>query len=121
MLNSFKDTLQKKWRGTSPPVDGPGSFDQPDVLTIWEQLVKVKNKIYSSFSTKSSICGSSFVFRTDFVLRTVDDALRRKRSAGWTPRAEAILSIISKEGNVRPHSIQPMVPVAQSHDSANFS
>ena len=97
-LNSFKDTLQKKWRGTSPPVNGPGSFDQPDVLNVWEQLVNVKDKIYSSFSIKSSICGSSFVFRTDFVLRTVDDALRRKRSAGEIFKAFAIFTSNSKDG-----------------------
>lgn len=55
------------------------------------------------------------------MLVTVVEALRRNRSAGWMLKAAAILAIISNDGRVFPHSMQPIVPVAQSHASASFS
>lgn len=79
------------------------------------------NFFYNLLSTNSSICGMSSVLRRFFVFETVVEALRRKRSAGWICSALAILSIISNDGIVFPHSMHPMVPVAQSQLSASFS
>lgn len=56
-----------------------------------------------------------------FAARTVLDALRKNKSAGWIFRAAAIFTIISKDGSAFPHSMQAIVPVAQSQASASFS
>ena len=76
---------------------------------------------YNFFLINPSICGSNSVSKISFVLVTVVEALRKNRSAGWISRASAIFASISKEGSVLPHSMQPIVPVAQPQRSASFS
>ena len=55
------------------------------------------------------------------MFETVVEALQINKSAGFIFKAFAIFTSKSKDGVCRPHSIQPIVDVAQSHSSASFS
>lgn len=76
---------------------------------------------YNLFSKNSSICGINSERRIFFVSLTVVEAFRKNRSAGFISKASAIFTSSSNDGVCRPHSIQPIVEVAQSQASASFS
>ena len=119
----LKDKLKKEG-GAPPCASKPAAFRLPTRLRALRPLKTPPDEsiiFYSSLSIKTSIWGNNFDLRIFFVFETVIDALRINKSAGFTLNAFAIFTSKSNEGVCRPHSIQPIVEVAQSQNSASCS